>query len=378
MARQSTKKPTSGRRPKSVVIEEKNIGRETTDWSKVKDMTRALHDTFRHYDYFYDTKVRVKWAKDWVKKNRTKTDYKYFVAAPDWAISPTLTSLCRMHDNGAPFDADRLKWMNTKVDETIAKGREVLSEKKKEPTTATKRSPAEIVKERTSEFIGGVEVVLDNWTENDEYSLYDEMKKEDVPYVTAKNLVDYYTPVFAEIEELVTKKTADLVEAYSNLGGIRNQKKYLAFIKKLIDDAILYMNSKKAVRAPRKKKVQTTSQQIAKVTYQKESTEYKLTSLDPSNIVGATMVILFNTKTRYFTYLNTSASNGFTVKGTTIQGVDLETSTKKKIRKPEDFLAAIAKTTKAKLVKEYEALKTKAQPGNGRLNEDTIILKAFK
>ena len=294
----------------------------------------------------------------------------------------TLGGLCKMMLNGATFQEKRMSWINTKIQEIVDHAKNIEKQKKRVKAEATieRKSAADIVKEKTSDFIAELEERLDNWKEQEEsFSAYDEMKKADIAYNTAKAVYDYYKPIVEELEELTVKKTDDLVEAYTkSIGGIRMQKRYLAFVKKFVADAEMFMNSKKAVRKPRAKKTVTASQQIAKVVFQKESSEFKITSIEPSNIIGASTVVLFNTKTRDITILNSSSGSGFTVKGTTIQDIDIENSYRKKVRKPETFLAEATKSTKARMKRVFDDLKTKNAEANGRLNPDTIILKAYK
>jgi hypothetical protein len=55
----------------------------------------------------------------------------------------------------------------------------------------------------------------------------------------------------------------------------------------------------------------------------------------------------------------------------------MEASSKKTLRKPDEVLTEFSKITKAKAKKTFAALKTKPAVPNGRVNEDTIILKVF-
>jgi hypothetical protein len=121
----------------------------------------------------------------------------------------------------------------------------------------------------------------------------------------------------------------------------------------------------------------SADQQVSKVSYLKDSAEFKLTSIGPANIVGASEVYLFNSKYRTLSRLVSSAREGFTIKGTTIQGVDIAASGKKKLRKPEEFFKT-AGTTKAKINKAFTDIKTKPAEANGRINGETLIYKAFK
>ena len=88
-------------------------------------------------------------------------------------------------------------------------------------------------------------------------------------------------------------------------------------------------------------------------------------------------VYLFNVKTRALTELVCQKSCGFEVKGTTLQGVDLETSRVTKLRKPEVFIPMVLKKTSNQINKEWSSLTTKTTIANGRINKDTIILRAM-
>ncbi len=179
-----------------------------------------------------------------------------------------------------------------------------------------------------------------------------------------------------EFDELVNKKPKDLNEAYSHL-GIRKRKQLLKVLEEIVNDAERYMHSKKAMRKPRKKKNVSTASQVSKVNYQKESPEFKLTSINPTAIVGSSELYLFNTKYRRVAYLVSSSKTGFTVKGTTVQDVDLEKSFQKTIRKPDEFFNDFLSFPKVKSRKQLEALKTKTAKTTGRINGDTIILKVY-
>ena len=376
----------------NILAEEGHIGRETVNFADLDPKTHdsKVIETMRHYGYFYDSKEGIKWATNWVKQNYSKDDLAAFKAAEAWRTSMTVCSLCKMIENGAKFTEDRLTWLRNHIDETIkagyAKKADATEEDDDSVVKIRKKSPADILKEKTSEFIGEIEGVIDTFDTKEwdkDYSLYDLLRKQDVAYNSAKAIVDHYTPLNNELKELVgpkPKKQDDmydqLVEGYSHLTKTK-QKAYAKFIQSLIDDATSYMATKKAKRKTRAPKVKSTAQQVVKMKYQKESSDYKVASVDPQTIVGASILYLFNTKTRTLTRIESSATVGLGVKGTTIINFDSDKCLKRKLRKPEEFLAKVAKTTKAKMNKEWNALTTKPAEANGRVNADTIILKVF-
>jgi len=381
MVRKMTSKKVANSRKARVgkmaqIIEEKHVGYETEDWGSVTNFESAFRDTLRHYGYFYDTKEFFKWGTDWVKKNMTPSKLKHFKAADQWRLSVTAASMARMEMKGADL-GDRRKWMIAKIEEVVAYGKSKAKPSIGKARVATNRkSPSELVKEKTNDLIADIEDVVDNWESSSEYSLFAELQKVEAAYISAKAISDYYTPLLVELVELTKKKTPDLVEAYHDM-PVRKRTKYLKFIEGLVNDAQKYMDIKKATRKPRAKKMASVSSQVSMVKYLKESKEFKIASIDPSKIIGAMEVWLFNTKYRTLSRLVSSSKTGLTVRRTTIRDVDMEASSKKRISNPEEFLGTIAKATKARVNREYKTLKTKASSTTSQVNADTIILKAF-
>ena len=101
----------------------------------------------------------------------------------------------------------------------------------------------------------------------------------------------------------------------------------------------------------------------------------KLVSINPTDIIGAGELWIYNTKTRKLGKYIASEFNTLNVKGTTIVNFDESKSVQKTIRKPEEKLKefkAAGKIALRKFLDEINATDTKM---NGRLNEDTILLK---
>jgi len=382
--RKSKKVMSSPRRGSNAsrVAEEKHIGSETIDWTNQTE--DKVLETLRHYGYFYDLKKDGnKWACEWVKKNYTKQEYTNFRAAEVWRCPMTVCSLCKMMLNGAIFEEERMTWIKSYIQKTIDVGasRKSSDEEETNVVHVRKKSPADIVKDKTSEFISNIEEAIDNL---EEVSIYTLLQQEDAAYITAKAIADFYTPALKELEELTGRKPKNpsdeyeqLVEGYSHMTK-KEQKAFHKYISDIVTDAEKYMASKKATRKVRSKKPVTIAQQVRKVKYMANSSEYQVTSVSPDNIIGASIVWLFNVKTRNLTRIESTASVGLGVKGTTIINIDDDKCDKKKLRKPEEFIATTAKTTKIKMNREYNSIKTKPRASNGRINADTIILKVFK
>jgi len=382
-----TKKRAIPRRGNAAKLaEEANIGRETIDWSAVKpeDYMKNINETLRHYGYFYEKKSYVSWAQEWVKTNRPN-DLKTFKASEDWRVSATLAGLMKMQMMGAELEQSAIDFIRDNVEEILSHGRrniELKVEDVEEDTAVEvkRKNPAELLKEKTNIIIGDIEGFIDDHLDgvlDAKFSLYTHLKAINAATQSARDIVTHYKEVEQEFKELVEDKVDYLVEGYSHLSA-SEQKKLYKLISSFVSDGEKYVLSKKATRKPRAKKATPATKQVEKVIYQKESSDYKITSISPAYIVGATEVYLFNTKTRVIKYLVTNNKDGFIVKGTSIKNYDEELSFKKKLRKPEETIDSINKVTKLRALKALKALKTAEKPTDSRINADTVILKVNK
>lgn len=349
--------------------------------------TDSFHNFLTYIRLEVDKKDVSARIKTFIKKTYTKEDYAMMMNAPEWAFASCYGAAASLAwaDMNLPFPD---KWNpSTSVDIALTNIRDWalkrLAEKEDsdKPKTAPSRSPMDIVRERTSEFIGEVESVLDMYNSDtymdwENYSVYNELQKIDAAYNIAKGVADYYAPLRDEFKELVEKKTPDLVEGYSHL-TVKQRKEFLSIVEAIIADAERYMASKKAVRKVRKPRVKSAEKQVEKVQYLKDSAEFKVTSISPNQIIGARRVYVFNTKQRLLTELVCRLPNGFEVSGTTIKGLDEEASRTVRLRKPLDFLPIVLGKTPNQIDKEWKQLTTKNQATNGRINKDTIILRAM-
>jgi hypothetical protein len=264
----------------------------------------------------------------------------------------------------------------------VAALRKVAEVKKDTNVKRSTRSPMDVVKDRTSDFIGGIEEALDlfhNDQDKDlkEYSVYNEMTRANLNSFSAGHVVKYYKPLLVEITELVNNKSEDLVEAYSNW-SIPRRKKYLQLIQNIVDDAERYVAAHKAKRKPSKPKVKTADKQVSKLNYAKDSSEHKLASINPTVLVGATRVYTFNVRYRVLTEYITDRPKGFEVRGSTIYGIDAERSRQVRLRKPAEQLNTFLTATPIQINKFWAKLTTKTTYGiPGRINKDTILLRAL-
>ena len=89
------------------------------------------------------------------------------------------------------------------------------------------------------------------------------------------------------------------------------------------------------------------------------------------------IIYVFNTKTRTVSEYLTESPKGFQMKGTTLQGWDKVKSRQTKLRKPDEGLNMVLTKTPTAIGKWWTTLTTKTNSCNGRINNDTVLLRVF-
>jgi hypothetical protein len=114
---------------------------------------------------------------------------------------------------------------------------------------------------------------------------------------------------------------------------------------------------------------------VAKLKYMKTNEPLKLVSINPVDIIGCGELWIFNTKTRKLGKYVATEFNTLNIKGTTITNFDEFKSVQKTIRKPEEKLKEFKAAGKVQLRKFLDDINATDTKMNGRINEDTILLK---
>ena len=131
----------------------------------------------------------------------------------------------------------------------------------------------------------------------------------------------------------------------------------------------------KVNRAPRKTKAKPVEKIISKMKFLKQDDKLKLVSINPADVLGAKELWVFNIKTRKIGKYVAAEFQELGVKGTSITGFNESVSVQKTLRKPEEQLKEFKAAGKVQLRKFLEDIKAVDIKLNGRINEDTILLK---
>jgi len=215
----------------------------------------------------------------------------------------------------------------------------------------------------------------------------------------ARKLKECYLPEINELNEVLNPPklsanatdqekdwAAQLKEGYS-IFSKTDIKKKLQALNAYMGALDVVIETAKATRKPRKKRSISKEKLIAKLKFALNDSKFALASINPIEIPGCNELWVFNTKTRKLgKYVAKTIDplgqerdgTGLSIKGTTITQFNEETSIQKTLRKPEEKLKEFKDTGKRKLVDFLDTINAVDIKLNGRINPDTILLKAVR
>jgi hypothetical protein len=143
----------------------------------------------------------------------------------------------------------------------------------------------------------------------------------------------------------------------------------------------------KASRKTRKRAPKSKDKLVQKLKYKVSDEKLHVASINPIDIVGCNELWVYNTKTRKIgRYVAQNIDplkqeregTGLSVKGTSITGFKESESIQKTIRKPDEKLKEFHDAGKIKLRDYLDNINAVEIKLNGRINPETILLKAVR
>jgi hypothetical protein len=338
-----------------------------------------LRRSLRWYSYMYSSRELKKYVIEWMQGTGfySQRDVKVFIKSNDQFCPITLCSLVVCNLRGMPFREQHLDYMHKTIRQVIDDNQDLAEpEERAIIAPAVKVTIADRVAEKTSEIIGEIEGKIDEYLfQGQEFNLYEWLRQTGCPQGSVVKVRHVVTRQQTEFQQAAEGSDAQLKEAYRGFAKAK-MKKVLAFYEKLMADLDAYTQTKKVERKARVKKSPSKDKLVSKMRYLKEDKTLKITSVNPVDIVGASKLWVYNTKTRkLYRYQAEELTGTLTVKGTTIVGYDEVKSVGKTVRKPAEVLAKFMKASKVQLRKFLDDINAVEARANGRINEDCVLLK---
>lgn len=326
------------------------------------DLLNALNS----YNLLFDNKDKRKWAVDYLKKTNPSVISK-IEKNSDYEFR-TLGTLIRMKEKNIFLEDNELMKIDTILKELIVK-------QKKMPEEVSENSMPRIdtSKQKINEVFSTLSYAVDDYLISDE-SLPDVTKTLEM-YFAPRNICSSITSFMPHLEEeiqlAIDGTNEDINDAYSFTTKAK-LKKLKTWMENVIPSIQAYSSAVKA-KAPRVSKPKSPLLLIKNLKYKIEDATLNLKSVIATSIIGSSTVWLYDTEKRKLSVYN---GDNITVRGTTLLNYDPTKSGVKTLRKPE-IITSLVSLAKKPLLQEFEKLSTVPQKVNGRLNENTIILKVF-
>ena len=330
---------------------------------QIKNFTDALN----WYNYMSDEDQSRDWFFIYVKKNYTKGEVAALRKLPKWKISKTLGSVARILTNGNELPQKNMDYFDNSVKELVKMAASVVEKDETEEKPKTTVTIQDRVQAKIYNLITDCEEAIDTIQD---FNVYNWLQAKEATPQAANALREYYSKFAADHEPDEFDTPA--------------MKKHRAQLKKYWEEFVLlidrYINNKKAVkvRKPREKKVKSAVELVKNLKFRKEDPSLKIVSVHPAEIIGCQQLWVYNTKYRKLIQYLALGPAGIQVKGTTVTGWDIESSTSKTLRKPEESLTALLSAGKVTLRSFMSNIKTSESKPNGRINNECILVRVIK
>lgn len=313
------------------------------------------------YNYTYSGSDGKKWLFDYLKEENFDSEIiRKAKKLSDNCIPTTACWIARMKLNGTIILDSNRQFIVDSLNHAIDRFYVDETEKVDKPVVN--------IQARVLEKNNSLYTDLEELFDQDQYDVYNFLIKNQATPAAASFI---RAKILPQLEEVMLDDP-DVKESYG-----KKLKFWQQIYQKMIDDCDQYIGNKKAVKVKKPKtiKIKPVTKVVERLNFQKEFGPLRLVSINATEIVGATQLWVFNTKTRVLGVYNTSDGATLNVKGSTVINWDEKKSTAKRLRKPEDILPGLLKAGKVTLRTFLDDIKTTVQPVTGRINKDTILLR---
>jgi DNA uptake protein ComE-like DNA-binding protein len=362
----------------------------SADWS-IDKFYAHFHNNSLYYRSEYGGKELKPQVIKWLtQKGVDKAVIASFKRTKDWRSHLTMGTIAScllrgMPEQRADFNNGKntAEWLLKEVNKVIGEGKhdveDVVDDVAK--TTILQPNIQTRLREVAMAMTEDIETAIENWHTDPEtfepkaFKVLNLLKGKDAKAAHARVIRDFYAGNLAELEELASGNADEqLREGYSHLSK-KNVRKMIDFLNEVNSACTMLMQESKINRKPRAKKVVPADKIVAKLKYKKTDEPLKLVSINPADIIGSKELWIYNTKTRKLGKYVAADFSELGVKGASITGFSEMLSVQKTLRKPVDQLKDFKAAGKVALRKFLDDIKATDTKMNGRINEETILLK---
>jgi len=382
----------------SIAIRQKANRDNSPSWDGADEWTgdqftsnfRKAMDHYRMESSVKELKVKVvEWMhtqgydKADIKAIR-KTKDKYFQGTMVGVAACLVRGMPEIHD-GFNNGKDTGAWLRGEIEKVMREGAGDLEVDEDSPKEEKPAVYTPSIQERVRDAAYAMTVELEDAIESfqtdpenfdpKQFKILNLLKGKGAKAAHARIIRDFYARDLAELLELASGNADEqLREGYKHRSR-KQIKNFIAFLQEIESACNMLMQEAKVNKKPRKVKAVSKDKVVSKLKYKKTDEPLKLVSINPADIIGMKELWVYNTKTRKLGKYVAADFHDLGVKGTTITGFNESASICKTIRKPEEKLKEFKTAGKVALRKFLDDINATDTRMNGRINEETILLK---
>lgn len=384
-----TKKQVIAHRTKSV--KDFSPSWEGSESLSADDFNKKFRNAMDYYRLEADSKTFKPAVIRWMTSvGCTSEDIAAFKKTKDNRCSGTMGAIASCLLRGMPAvradfnnGKDTTAWLRAEIVKVIADGKNDISEEEKAEVKPA--GPVITIQDRVREATYAMTEEIEDAIESFQtdpdnfdpkaFKILNVLKGKGAKAAHARIIKDFYSRDLAELEELASGNADEqLREGYKHRSK-KQIRALIAFYQEIASACEMLAQEAKVNRKPRKAKVVPKDKIVAKLKYKKSDEPLKLVSINPADIIGSKELWIYNSKTRKLGRYVASEFNDLGVKGTSITGFDEFKSVQKTIRKPEEKLKEFKAAGKVALRKFLDEINATEARMNGRINEETLLLK---
>jgi hypothetical protein len=331
---------------------------------------------------------------DWMGRNGyDKATIQSFKKTKDNRCSPTVGAIAACLIKGMPeqragFNQDRntAEWLKAEIAAIIVEGKndkdddEVVVDVK--PVVA-QPSIQDRIREQAGQMSEEIDGAIDSFIMDPEafnpkeFKMVSLLRGKGAKAAQARFIKQIFQKGYDELTELITNPDEQLREAYKHLPR-KHIKKIYEFYESIFQACDQIAAEAKVMKKVRTKKVKPAEELVKKIKYKLTDDKLGIASVPAAGIIGASAVVVFNTKNRKIGIYQATSSAGLNVKGASIVDFTAK-SFQKTLRKPDVQLKEFKEQNTQKRVEAwFDKIKATDTLLNGRINGEVMILKIFK
>jgi DNA uptake protein ComE-like DNA-binding protein len=365
-------------------------------WDNVETMTtdqfqRHWHNAMAYYRLEFSGKDLKPAVIKWMTGiGCTKTDIAAFKKTKDNRCNVTMGAIASCLLRGMPTvradfnqGRDTAAWLRTEITGVIEAGKNDIeeTEAKEAKPLVVQPSIQERMRETAGKMVEEIEDAIESFQKDPEnfdpkaFKMLNLLKGKEVKAAHARVIKGFYSRDLDELLELASGNADEqLKEGYSHRTK-KQIRSLITFYQEIMSACDMLAQEAKVNRKPKARKAQPKEKVVAKMKYKKSDEPLKLVSINPADIIGSKELWIFNTKTRKLGRYVADEYKDLGVKGTTITGFNATASVCKTLRKPEEKLKEFKAAGKVQLRKFLDGINATDTMMNGRINEETILLR---